>query len=246
MNRQQRHYAALVTGRRPSRGFSCGYYERFDPFLLDRKPFLRAAYETAFAIGFPRRLHTIVDLGCGTGLYWPVLRQFCDRIIGVDASPEMASEAARLIAAKALTGVEVHVAPLEDPGLPAASADGLLCMDALHHVEDVAAAVAQIARIAAPGARVCVIEPNIANPLMFLAHLLPGEERRALTRNFPPLLRGVFGEEFASIRTQYVNFVASAATPRQAACVARADRLVRQVPWLQPLALRQIVTMQRR
>ena len=246
MTRQRNHYANIILNRRRSRAFSCGYYERFDPFLLDRKPFLRPAYERLFQTCFPQKVGTIVDMGCGTGLYWPVLRQHCERLIGVDASPEMIAEADRLVAAKSLTGVQTLVRPLETLRLPGVRVDAVVSIDALHHVDEPALVVASIAELLRPGGRMCVLEPNVANPLVLLAHLLPAEERRAVARNFPPVLRARFAGPFQNIRTEYLNFVASASSTGQVEFVARIDRLLGRCPWLRPLSLRQLLTMERR
>ncbi len=49
---------------------------------------------------------------------------------------------------------------------------GVLCMNAMHHVSDLPAAVAELARVLAPGGRVVLCEPG-------LAHLEAAETRRA-------------------------------------------------------------------
>jgi len=42
-----------------------------------------------------RRFASALDLGCGTGLLGPLLRPVCDRLVGVDLSPEMLAQAQR-------------------------------------------------------------------------------------------------------------------------------------------------------
>ena len=58
--------------------------------------------------------------------------------------------------------------------LPCADAafDGVLCMNVLHHVSDLPAAVAELARVLKPGARAVFCEPG-------LEHLDPAETKRA-------------------------------------------------------------------
>ena len=59
---QDQFYNNLIESRRGSQLFSCGYSERFDPFLLDRKPYLARVYEDLFAVLFPTKVGTILDV----------------------------------------------------------------------------------------------------------------------------------------------------------------------------------------
>ncbi len=244
---QDRHYAELVRGRLPTRGwFSCGYAERFDPFLLDRKPFLVPVYEDIFARCFPSRVGTILDVGCGTGLYWPVLRRFCDRIVGVDSSAAMLEEAKRLIAHKGLEGIEVSEQDCGRIDLGAARFDAIVCIDALHHIPRLDAAIRRFHALLVPGGRLCAVEPNVLNPLIFLAHLIPPEERQAVGRSYGPLLRRRFAPCFTDIEVVHLNFVASAASARQLARVRAVDAVMSRIPGLRCLSLRQLLVMRAR
>jgi len=60
------------------------------------------------------------------------------------------------------------------------SFDVVLCRDVLHHLEDPATAVAELARVIRSGGRVWILEPNGRNPLVVLFALLVPHERRQL------------------------------------------------------------------
>ena len=97
----------------------------------------------------------LVDLGCGrggTGLW--LARAFSARLVGVDFSP-VAIEIAQSRAAGFLPAgrAEFRVGSFEETGLPDASADGVVSMDALPFTPDRDAALRELARILRPGAR---------------------------------------------------------------------------------------------
>jgi SAM-dependent methyltransferase len=90
----------------------------------------------------------LVDVGCGDGGF---VRPVRDRwpgatVLGLDLSPGMAAAA----------GAPVAVADAQRLPLPDGCATGLLSMHMLYHVPDPAAAVAELARVRAPGGTVLI------------------------------------------------------------------------------------------
>jgi ubiquinone/menaquinone biosynthesis C-methylase UbiE len=244
---QHDHYARLVEQRRPTRHlFSCGYHERFDPFLLDERPFLVPVYERIFSSFFPTPVGSLLDVGCGTGLYWPVLKRYCSRLVGVDLSEAMIAEASRLIQTKGLRDIEAKVHAGEDLDFPPSTFDAIVVMDGLHHIAGIEEAIDSFHRVLKPGGRFCAVEPNTLNPLIFLAHLVPPEERRALSRNYAPTLRRLFRARFKNVQIEYVNYVMSAASAQQLRRVEQLGRLMSRTAFLRPFSLRQLITMTRR
>lgn len=245
---QDAHYACLVEGRLPTRHlFSCGYYERFDPFLLDRKPFLIPVYEKMFAGFFDNASYAdVLDIGCGTGMYWPVLLKHCGRIVGVDYSAAMISEARRLIETKRLANVEAVAQNVEDLNLPSESFDAVLCIDALHHIPRLKCALANFHRVLRPGGKLFAAEPNMLNPLMFFAHLIPKEERMAIVRCYGFFLRKLFEPYFTDIKICYVNYITSSSSEKQIRTVGMADKMMSAVPFFKPMSFRQLFVMEKR
>jgi len=244
---QDRHYTRLIREHLPTRRlFSCGYYERFDPFLLDRKPFMTPVYEKIFSQFLPAPVDNLLDVGCGTGLYWPVLARYCKHIVGVDYSEAMISEARRLIEAKGLKNIEAIVQNGERLDFPPESFNVVLCMDVLHHIPDIKRSILNFHRLLKSNGRLIAVEPNTLNPLIFLAHLIPSEERFAIKRNYAPVLRKLFSPYFRNIQIVYVNFVASAKSERQLRHIEMLDKFIMsKFPLFKPFSLRQVLIMEK-
>ena len=97
---------------------------------------------------------TLVDLACGRGGYGlEIARRTGAALVGVDFSA-VAIEAARDLRAKAWADVvaEHRVGDLTATGLPDASADAVLCVDAMQFADPYPAGLAECLRVLRPGA----------------------------------------------------------------------------------------------
>lgn len=132
------------------------YAGRYDTALTDHLRYrgpavLHAAVAAVMnTAGRPLHFAAMLDLGCGTGLAGAAFRPLVDRLVGVDLSPAMIAEA------KA-KGLYDRLADAELAGFVVAEAaagaryDLVLAADVFVYVDDVAAIIASIARILAPG-----------------------------------------------------------------------------------------------
>ena len=126
---------------------------------------------------------TLVDLGCGRGGPGLWLAQQADAaLVGVDFSPVGVSQATSRAALFGLAGrARFVVGDLAGTGLPAASADAAVSIDAFHFAADPAAAAGEALRILRPGARLVLTtwQPKV-----------PGDARLAGRAgiDWPPLL----------------------------------------------------------
>jgi SAM-dependent methyltransferase len=93
------------------------------------------------------RPHFVVDLGSGTGLSTRVWAARADEVVGVEASPEMRSEAEEATSA---ANVRFAQAYAQETGLPAGAADIVTCSQSFHWMEPVAT-LAEAARLLRPG-----------------------------------------------------------------------------------------------
>jgi SAM-dependent methyltransferase len=121
--------------------------------------------EVAEALRLPRD-GLLADVACGRGGYGiEVARRAGARLVGVDFS-EVALEQARLSGARLLAAgrSEFRAGTLVATGLPAAVADGLLCVDAVQFADPPLAALAEFRRVLAPGARLAVSCWEAAGP----------------------------------------------------------------------------------
>jgi SAM-dependent methyltransferase len=83
------------------------------------------------------RLGTVLDVGCGAKPYLPWVRGRCERYVGIDASPVADVEAF------------TERLPVRDN-----CADLVLCTQVLEHVDDPAASISELGRVATPGGAV--------------------------------------------------------------------------------------------
>jgi SAM-dependent methyltransferase len=97
-----------------------------------------------------RRGQTVVDLACGRGGYGlEVARRTGAHLIGIDFSA-VALEIARR---RARDGAEFRIGELIATGLPDASVDAIMCVDAMQFADPYGAGLAECLRILAPGGR---------------------------------------------------------------------------------------------
>ena len=73
-NRQ--HYDQVTTEEKPL------YYQRFDTEILDKNPIVANLLEQAFDKLFPGKVGRLLDLGCGTAFYYPLLSRHAESILG--------------------------------------------------------------------------------------------------------------------------------------------------------------------
>ena len=92
----------------------------------------------------------LVDIGGGTGNYSLALREEGWEPLVVDRQPEMLARAAA-------KGLETLQADAQRLPLPDASADAVMLVSMLHHVEDQAAAIAEAKRILRPRGRLALM-----------------------------------------------------------------------------------------
>ena len=66
------HYGRVLEEKVPL------YYERFDQDLLEKRPRVRELVSKAFAKLFPEKVGNLLDVGCGTGFYFPLLSRHAE------------------------------------------------------------------------------------------------------------------------------------------------------------------------
>lgn len=99
---------------------------------------------------------TVVDLGCGTGNVSELLAPVVQRVIAVDRSGPMLAAAKKRLAS--VSNVEFVEGDVSSIPLAASSADAVVCMLVLHHVESPPEAFFEAARILKPGGQLLVVD----------------------------------------------------------------------------------------
>ena len=141
----------------------------------------------------------LVDLGCGRGGpgLW-LARETGVSLVGADFSAVAIAQAARRAALFGLAGrARFAVGELARTGLPEASADAVVSVDAFHFAADPAAAAREALRILRPGRRLVLMnwQPEVPDDTR-----LPARNRI----DWPPLLRAVgFAEVEMAARPEW-------------------------------------------
>jgi len=132
----------------------------------------------ALALAGAQPGHTAADLGAGTGFVTEALLAAGLNVFAVDQSPPMLAQLrAKFPACGALTVLEGRAERLP---LPEASVDCVFANMLLHHADDPAAALAEMARIVRPGGRVVVTDLDLHGHAFLLTEhhdRWPGFER---------------------------------------------------------------------
>ena len=103
-------------------------------------------------------LGRLVDLGAGTGRMLTLLGSRASRAVGLDLSQQMLNIARANVAGAGLNVVELRHGDIFATGLPDAAADLVTVHQVLHYLGDPATAVAEAARLTAPGGRLVIVD----------------------------------------------------------------------------------------
>jgi ArsR family transcriptional regulator len=100
----------------------------------------------------------VADLGCGDGYLTIEASRWASRVVAVDRSRAVLERARDLARRRRVTNVTWRLGEIERLPLRDASVDVALLSQALHHAADPGRALAEAARILAPGGRVLVLD----------------------------------------------------------------------------------------
>ena len=105
-----------------------------------------------------RPVGRLVDIGTGTGRMLELFGGGAERALGVDRSPEMLRLAWVKLGEAGLAGAELRQGDMYALPLAAGSADTVILHQVLHYAQQPAAAVAEAARLLAPGGRLLIVD----------------------------------------------------------------------------------------
>jgi len=100
----------------------------------------------------------LVDIGTGTGRMIELFAAAADQALGIDRSPEMLRLARAKLAEAGLDSAELRQGDMYALPLASGSADTVIIHQVLHYAQNPAAAVAEAARLLAPGGRLLIVD----------------------------------------------------------------------------------------
>jgi ArsR family transcriptional regulator len=168
----------------------------------------------------------LVDLGAGTGRMLTLLGDRARRCSGLDLSRQMLNIARGNVAAAGLAGCELRHGDIFDTRLDDGSADLVVVHQVLHYLGEPAAAVAEAARLVAPGGRLIIVD--------FAHHGLEFLRTEHRHRRL-----GFFDEEMERwLGASGLGEVTKTALPPPASggLTVKVWRAVRQAPWVRRAA----------
>jgi ubiquinone/menaquinone biosynthesis C-methylase UbiE len=105
-----------------------------------------------------RPIQNLLDAGTGTGRMLELLAPHAGRAVGVDVSPDMLAIARDRLLRENLKNAQVRLADIYRLPFTADRFDAVLFHQVLHYLDDPGAAVAEVARVMAPGARLLIAD----------------------------------------------------------------------------------------
>jgi len=115
-----------------------------------------AAWSRALGLLMPRL--KVADLGCGEGYLTIEAARWAARVIAVDRSDAVLQRARSLARRRRVSNVIWKRGELEKLPIPDGLVDVAMLSQALHHAQNPTRAVAEAARVTAPGGRVLVLD----------------------------------------------------------------------------------------
>ena len=102
--------------------------------------------------------HLMVDLGTGTGRILELFGARADRALGFDLNHAMLAYARMKLERAGLSHAQVRHADLHNVPLPDGAANAVVLHQVLHFLDDPGAAIAEAARLLAPGGKLLVVD----------------------------------------------------------------------------------------
>jgi ArsR family transcriptional regulator len=103
-------------------------------------------------------IERLIDLGTGAGRMLTLLGPRAESAVGIDLSQQMLNIARRQVTEAGLGGCELRHGDIFSTGLAASSGDLVVIHRVLHFLNDPGAALAEAARLVAPGGRLLIVD----------------------------------------------------------------------------------------
>jgi ubiquinone/menaquinone biosynthesis C-methylase UbiE len=139
-------------------------------------PIMRRRFALALSLLPSERVHRLLEIGFGSGVFMPTLAQKCSELYGIDVHDRVPEVQARLAA----HGVHTNLSWQDAAGTRFADGffDAIVSVSALEFVERIDEATAEIARLLDPAGRAIVVMPCKSPVVDFMLFALTGEDAK--------------------------------------------------------------------
>lgn len=188
-----RHYRAIISSKNSN--YIWGKEKRFNlGRLIKSESIQKYFYEKVQE--YIDDHDTVLEIGCGTGIFMVRIAPLCQEIVGLDISIDMLLENSNF--AKSIQIENVRLVNGSAERLPFAdkSFDKIFLIDAIHHIPNISETVNEIRRVIKPEGLVIVFEPNKYNILLWIFCFLDRNEWGALRLGSKRKYKQLFKKHF--------------------------------------------------
>ncbi|MBF0344996.1 MAG: class I SAM-dependent methyltransferase [Nitrospirae bacterium] len=193
-------YDDLIAGR-IKRGL-WGASTRFDGELISAKSSVKK-YFTPIVAEYIKPADIVLDIGCGSGGFLPILSGLCTRLVGIDITPSFVQKSRDLAAKFGLNNTDISQESSNNLPFDDCSFDVVVMLDVIHHMEDIQGSLKEVHRVLKPEGRVIVFEPNKLNPLVYIMCVFDPNEHGLLRLGTKGLYKRLFAPYFTIEKIKY-------------------------------------------
>ncbi len=140
--------------------------EDYQRFRLPNSSFHKAKYDRIMRAVRNRKQLSVLELGCGTGVYTRFLLRDFARVTAVDNDPRMVREAKTIFPKAKIVNADAGFLPFRNN-----SFDVVFGVSVIHHIPDRNAVFSEAARVLKKGGLAVFCEPNLWNPMTAMVQL---------------------------------------------------------------------------
>ncbi len=126
-------YSELIQGRYDH--YIWGRGKRFNPIRLAKSPSIKE-YFTTRVTPYISPDYKVLDIGCGNGVFLPILAPLCRQLSGLDISHDMLKESINVLYQFECINVSVINSRAEEMPFAENEFDIIVLVDVIHHVKD--------------------------------------------------------------------------------------------------------------
>lgn len=147
-----------------------------DPLKFYYFPVSRSFYTARFADAIRLlggKVDSLLDIGCGSGIFLPELAKHCRQLFACDFHPEL-GKTVSMLTAEHLSNVTLVQADARVLPIASDSMDAIVCMSVLEHLHDLRSPAEEFYRVLKPGGMAIIgvpVENLMTNVMLRLSYL---------------------------------------------------------------------------